>query len=82
MATRVGYDMESIAVDIKHNLEGQSRKMERISEKMEDIDLEAGIANRHIGEIKKTKSVNRLILYGVIVAILTAFIIVVAVKFT
>ena len=31
MATRVGYDMEGIAVDIKTNLEGQREKLGHIT---------------------------------------------------
>ncbi len=52
MATKVGYDMESIAVDIKTNLAGQSEKLEKVQSRLTDINSETNIANRHLGGIK------------------------------
>ena len=72
--------MESIAVDIKHNLEGQSKKIERVGSNLGAINNEANMANRQMGEIKKAKAKNRLVLYGVITTLAVAGIVTFIVK--
>ncbi len=82
MATKVGYDMESIAVDIKTNLAGQSEKLEKVQSRLADINSETNIANRHLGDIKKARALNKTILYGVLVMLAVAFLVVMLIKFT
>lgn len=82
MAAQVGYDMESIAVDIKTNLEGQSKQMQRVGERLGGINSDTNIANRQLEEIKKARNINKLILYGVLAGIAVAVIVVVAIKLT
>ena len=81
MATKVGYDMESIAIDVKTNLRGQSIKMQKIGGNLNDIQMDTNVANRQMNEIKKQRSINRLILYGVIAALILAVVIVLLTKF-
>ena len=80
MATRVGYDMEGIAVDIKTNLEGQREKLGQIAEKINRIDGDTRQSNRHLNEIKAARERNRLIIYGVIGVIASALVITFACK--
>ncbi len=40
------------------------------------------MANRQLGEIKKARAMNKLILYGVLATIAVALLVVVVVKFT
>ena len=75
MATRVGYDMEGIAVDIKTNLEGQRKKMGQITEKINRLNGDTRQSNRHINEIKAARARNRLIIYGVIGVIASALVV-------
>ena len=54
--------------------------MGRVRNNLAGIDSEASVANRHLGEIKRQRAVNRLILYGVIGLIGVAVIAIVALK--
>ena len=81
MGLRVGYDMESIAIDAKTNLQGQTRKMERIQGNLGSINQQASVANRSLGEIKKARATNKMIVYGVLATIALALLVVVVVKF-
>jgi hypothetical protein len=81
MGIRVGYDMESIAIDAKTNLQAQTQKMERVQDRLGQINQEANVANRQLGEIKRARAVNKMILYGVLATIATALLVVVVVKF-
>lgn len=56
--------------------------MERIKDNLSSINQEANVANRKLGEIKKARAANRLILYGVLATIALALLVVVAVKFS
>ena len=80
MATRVGYDMEGIAVDIKTNLEGQREKLGQITENINQINGDTRQSNRHLNEIKAARERNRLIIYGVIGVIASALVITFACK--
>jgi t-SNARE complex subunit (syntaxin) len=80
MATRVGYDMEGIAVDIKTNLEGQREKLGHITENINRINGDTRQSNRHLNEIKASRARNRLIIYGVIGVIASALVITFACK--
>ena len=81
MGLRVGYDMESIAIDAKTNLQGQTRKMERIQGNLGSINQQASVANRSLSEIKKARATNKMIVYGVLATIALALLVVVVVKF-
>jgi t-SNARE complex subunit (syntaxin) len=80
MATRVGYDMEGIAVDIKTNLEGQREKLGHITENINQINGDTRQSNRHLNEIKAARARNRLIIYGVLGVIASALVITFACK--
>ena len=82
MGIRVGYDMESIAIDAKTNLQGQTLKMERIKDNLGSINHESSIANRKLNEIKSSRAKNKMILYGVLATIALALLVVLVVKFT
>ena len=73
--------MESIAIDAKTNLQAQTQKMERVQDRLGQINQEANVANRQLGEIKKARAVNKMILYGVLATIAAALLVVVVVKF-
>ena len=81
MGLRVGYDMESIAIDAKTNLQGQTKKMERIQGNLGSINQQASVANRSLSEIKKARATNKMIVYGVLATIALALLVVVVVKF-
>ena len=81
MGLRVGYDMESIAIDAKTNLQGQTKKMERIQGNLGSINQQATVANRSLSEIKKARATNKMIVYGVLATIALALLVVVVVKF-
>ena len=81
MGLRVGYDMESIAIDAKTNLQGQTKKMERIQGNLGSINQQASVANRSLSEIKKARATNTMIVYGVLATIALALLVVVVVKF-
>jgi hypothetical protein len=55
--------------------------MERVQDRLGQINQEANVANRQLGEIKRARNVNKMILYGVIATIATALLVVVVVKF-
>ena len=81
MGLRVGYDMESIAIDAKTNLQVQTKKMERIQGNLGSINQQASVANRSLSEIKKARATNKMIVYGVLATIALALLVVVVVKF-
>jgi len=55
--------------------------MERVQDRLGQINQEANVANRQLGEIKRARNINKLILYGVLATIATALLVVVVVKF-
>jgi hypothetical protein len=55
--------------------------MERVQDRLGQINQEANVANRQLGEIKRARAVNKMILYGVLATIATALLVVVVVKF-
>ena len=79
-AVSVGYDMESIAVDVKHNLAGQGEKLQKIDTHLQGMNEDASQANRTMNQIKQQRATYRLILYGVLGSIVAAIVIVVALK--
>jgi len=76
----VGYDMESIAVDVKHNLAGQGEKLNKIDSHLQGINQDTAKGDNTMNEIKRQRATNRLILYAVLGTIAAAIVIVVGLK--
>lgn len=70
--------MESIAIDAKTNLAGQTAQMQRMHGKLAEVGGEASHANATMGQIKRARSVNRWVMYGVGALVAVAVAIVVA----
>lgn len=79
-AVSVGYDMESIAVDVKHNLAGQGEKIQKIDGHLQGMNQDAGQASKTMNQIKQQRATYRLILYAVLGSIAAAIVVVVALK--
>ena len=76
----MGYDMESIAVDVKHNLAGQGEKLNKIDSHLQGINQDTAKGDNTMNEIKRQRATNRLILYAVLGTIAAAIVIVVGLK--
>jgi t-SNARE complex subunit (syntaxin) len=72
--------MESIAVDIKHNLAAQGAQLHRIDQNLNAVSADASRANQQLGQIKRARATNRFILYGVLATIAVAMVMIIAMK--
>lgn len=80
-ATKVGYDMEQIAVDIKTNLNGQTAQMNKVSNKMGDINQDMTVSNKIMTDISKNRRVNKFIFYGILLSLILVLILIIVFKF-